>query len=182
MGPYANRRARMCIGAMRSLTIALTVFTGLLWAGSILYEVTLRGSPFNHTWSASGGALRFEWLTMEANGSVSGFGNPGWSMAAQSHWSLTWLPSLNAYGTLHEAVVPLWPFPVIGVGVAWLCARLRRLIPNPHVCASCGYPRHGLRPDSPCPECGRTHHSLLARLLRLVRPPMAACPIRLART
>ncbi|MBL0871545.1 MAG: hypothetical protein IBJ18_13315 [Phycisphaerales bacterium] len=45
-------------------------------------------------------------------------------------------------------------------GFIWLCRRIiRRLLnvlrPSSTFCHRCRYPRTGLRPNDPCPECGQ---------------------------
>ena len=59
---------------------------------------------------------------------------------------------------LYEFVrVPLWaiiPLPLLAAGLAWrgparTAQRRRR-----GACLACGYPRLGIAPETPCPECG----------------------------
>src|SRR5262245_20503685 len=55
---------------------------------------------------------------------------------------------------------PLWPLTAALVALAAIPPALRRHRRRAGRCTTCGYDRHGLTPDAPCPECGSGHHRL----------------------
>ena len=72
-------------------------------------------------------------------------------------WRVIWSFGLYGGGHGEHVAMPLWavvPFAVAAAGLAWrgpLRTALRR---RRGACLACGYPRLGLAPESPCPECG----------------------------
>jgi len=103
--------------------------------------------------------------------SVSLPGTPGVIAPAPSHsYGLTSL-RLKGFGQYDTLEIPYLPIPhallintlfwgTLFAGFIWLCRRIiRRLLnllqPGPTFCHHCRYPRTGLRPNDPCPECGQ---------------------------
>lgn len=156
MTPLSRRRRIAVVRAARWAAITLAILAGFVWGTSLRYRAALVGSPFNRTWSFEGGAFVASWFSRGHDGSLSGFGNPGWKLENRSVAVIHWLPrSVSAAaGTLHTLVFPLWPLIVLFSMLAGWLARTQRRLRDPVACPACGYSLAGLAPDAPCPECG----------------------------
>ncbi|HEX2839473.1 MAG TPA: hypothetical protein VHN77_15255 [Phycisphaerales bacterium] len=70
---------------------------------------------------------------------------------------LAWLPAWNSKTTHDLWLVPLWfPFLLVAVPTAlvWRSDIITARRVKMYACPTCSYPRAGLAPSSPCPECG----------------------------
>jgi hypothetical protein len=80
----------------------------------------------------------------------------GWLISLASsrkRLPFVWRPRLEKGVVAHFVDVPLW-IPLVAVaGLTTWRWRADRL-PGTHACKTCGYDRHGLADDAPCPECG----------------------------
>jgi hypothetical protein len=150
MLPSRRRAVAACFLTALTLSIA---FAGVAVV-SVFYRASLRGEPFNHAWQLAGGAFSAEWMVPAANGSVSGFGNPGFRVVRRDPWDIALRPRYRAAGTLRVLVVPLWIPTLLTAAACWRLAVLLRRHTDPGRCP-CGYPLVGLSRGAACPECGR---------------------------
>ncbi|HEX2838323.1 MAG TPA: hypothetical protein VHN77_09380 [Phycisphaerales bacterium] len=71
---------------------------------------------------------------------------------------IEWLPSLLTGTNGYILSVPLWlPFVLITLptALAWRLDTIATRRAKLGACPTCSYPRTGLAPSSPCPECGK---------------------------
>lgn len=141
--------------ALGWLLAVLGVLVGAVWGASAWFEVSLRGRPFNRSWSVAGGQVIAEWFRRGSDGSVSGFGNPGWRVRRRPGGvGVSFDVKTRTLGPFRAVHVPIWPLGLAcGCGMWWALARAQRL-ERIGACAACGYPRMGLPTDAACPECG----------------------------
>lgn len=95
---------------------------------------------------------------------------PAWEMqgaglyiAPMSRWhptrtlaSMSFVPAAGPPVTMNARVhwIPTWWLAIVAGIVALVCYWRVRRYRVPGGCDACGYPRRGLAPDAPCPECG----------------------------
>ncbi|HEX2838324.1 MAG TPA: hypothetical protein VHN77_09385 [Phycisphaerales bacterium] len=82
---------------------------------------------------------------------------PGWAFYPVNSAAIRWWPSSssNPYGSI--IAVPLW-IPALASSMlsalAWRLDTLATRRAKLGACPTCSYPRTGLAPSAPCPECG----------------------------
>lgn len=77
----------------------------------------------------------------------------GWSLEYAAGRPV-WIPLRRKSIWERRTTVPLWPIPAAaGVMTAAVWRSNRRHARS--TCPACNYPRAGLPPGAPCPECGR---------------------------
>jgi len=126
----------------------------LVWAGGILLaqflcgllgiSIDIRITSDSMTLTNWGGGLQL--VLHDSRGRLTEF---------QAFW--TWEFSLVANDTLWRLKIGAGWLIVAG-GLAWvaaLCFLMRRRTYQPPLCWKCGYDRHGIAADQPCPECGK---------------------------
>jgi len=151
--PRLSRLSLLLIACL-ALT-ALWLFTGWCFA-----YIGLRTPRFSFYLGANMGAIYVKaaanaapstWL-IEPRIDQHSFDLPRWD------W---WFPMYSQQRTnalFHVIRIPLWPFIVsAAAAVMVLSARQRRAdrIARKVLCPRCQYPRAGIDPAAPCPECGQ---------------------------
>jgi hypothetical protein len=80
------------------------------------------------------------------------------------YWWGRWWASEQHQASLNQTYMtayiqaPLWPPTAALLTLLALPFTIRRLRRRAGRCTACGYNRHGLTPDAPCPECGTGYH------------------------
>lgn len=155
-------KGRVIVWAARAAAAAgflLTLVLLTAWLGSGWHSLSLVGTPFYARTSISGGALVYEWLPFNPDGSRNGFGNTGWWFEKRSAHGMAGWPKHARNAVMGAVVVPLWMPLVVVAGLTGLAWRAGRRSADPMACPSCGYNLTGLGASTACPECGRKRAS-----------------------
>ncbi len=154
--------------ARRPAAITLTAFCGCTIAASIgLFVVSI-------WWSLGywGSDLTNLWVVELRQGAISvsrscwGFSTgpalpTGWVLEWRSGADWVHIPSLHVdrttpMGWSGSVDVPCWLIAITaGVLTVWIARRFDKAS-KADCCGTCRYPRAGLLPDAPCPECGHS--------------------------
>lgn len=151
-------RRRVIVGAARAAAatgLLLTLVLLAAWLGSGRHSLSMVGTPFYARTSISGGALVYEWMPVNPDGSRSGFGNTGWRLTKRPAHAMAGWPQLVRTGFVHRFALPLWMPLVLCAGLTVVAWRVGRRAADPLACPSCGYNLTGLDAATACPECGR---------------------------
>lgn len=135
------------------LGLALTVLIATLWAASLKLDFGWV-SPGPTTFAIGFGAGRLQLGRLIPADSPP---DPyrGWYGESRVDFRQSWHWRYDALGGNILVAIPLWaPFLAALVTTLLAWRRLRRRL-NPGLCPACSYPRSGLAPNAPCPECGR---------------------------
>lgn len=136
---------------------AATVGMGLLWAGSMFGTLSWWWGD-RDVWLVSGavGASYAEGLQSVVHGRSEARWE-GWAHTRPAKLLPSWQMRHDApdgSGWLGMVVLPLWiPMTVTAVGGVWGFRAHARRSAGGTLCPRCGYPRAGLAPGAPCPEC-----------------------------
>jgi hypothetical protein len=145
--PLYRRRYITCIAA--------AVLSTLLWIGGMFWAVGWDRYTQADAWNAwfGGGGIGLMYYRYEPNPSVTiTWPENGWSAAPPKVWNFGGSVELRVgRWTSFGFFIPGWA-PVIGFG--WAAMILKRRAARAGCCPACAYPRSGLAPDDPCPECG----------------------------
>ena len=154
-------RARMTAKRLRLLgavaaVAGLAVFFGSGWFRGGVWLDGGVGKPSYKLWVGGGtiGFFRNNWQvsgTAGLRGMVRRYGFHG----LETPWRPYHTASGRGWGvgTEHGLVVPLWPWPIVAIGVALYAHGLVRGARMRGRCERCGYDLRGLESDK-CPECG----------------------------
>lgn len=83
----------------------------------------------------------------------------GWYTHVTNEVTIQWGPESNTKFNIKSFSIPLWMLfvPLSALSVAlWRFDSRATQREATHRCPACTYPRTGLTPTSPCPECGTT--------------------------
>ena len=153
MRPHPRIRKTIKWGGLCVAGVMVVVMVCSAWKGSGPYWTTSNGQ---HVVSIYQGELVYWGLPLPPSGKVL---SPkfGWDHWAISRPRIVWW-FVQERPTLETVVeVPLWMPIVVTLLASAVASRLDLLAARRArvgMCPKCSYPRTGLAPSSPCPECG----------------------------
>jgi len=131
--------------------VALTVGLAVLWRMSLTTQYSYSGKKDPSVGVASG-CIWLNWF----HGIYRDQMATGWR-TFPSQVTTQWLGNSPFSRDNTRVVIPIWVLMLLASSAtygAWRLETLARRRARAGKCSTCSYPRTGLAPSSPCPECG----------------------------